>query len=361
MELSYYLLALLITIVSAQDPRVKITRTEPDLRGFIIRAQRGKDVTIWCHIENLRPNSIVRFDKINPYKPISKNEYPTDNTKYAIEKPKEFTWRLRIKAAQLSDSGNYSCNIGLTGYDKKYANVTLIVNAKPVFVNPQTTSDSIYKNGYKVILNCSTTGYPKPYVEWTRLGNALLPIGREKFQNATLTIPAIKPQDRGTYRCRAWNNMGEILRDIRVGVRFKAQINVQHPVVKQKVGYVIELQCLAEINPYPTTTIWRRRSGNSIISYSVTSGKYKVNSMQGAFNRFIYELIINGVDEDDYGEYTCEINNVEGKSSAKIMLERSDVAMPSYKMGVPLSSANKIPPISVISVTLITIFCYFFV
>lgn len=87
-------------------------------------------------------------------------------------------------------------------------------------------------------------------------------------------IPAIKPQDRGTYRCRSWNNMGEIFRDISVGVRFKAEISVQNPIVRQKVGYVIELQCLAEVNPSPTTTIWRKKTGNSITTFTVSSGRY---------------------------------------------------------------------------------------
>lgn len=80
--------------------------------------------------------------------------------------------------------------------------------------------------------------------------------------------------------------------------------------------------------------------------------------MQGAFNRFIYELVINGVAEEDYGEYTCEINNVEGKSSANIILEKSDTPVASYKKGIPLSSANNIQPLSVISVTLLILLHY---
>ncbi|CAD5116378.1 DgyrCDS5274 [Dimorphilus gyrociliatus] len=358
MEKSLYLFTLLITFASAQDPIVRITRTEPEQRGNVIRAQRGKDITIWCHVENLRENINVRFEKefSSSVKSISRNEYPSDNTRYAIEKPKEFTWRLRIKAVQLTDSGVYICHVYLDKYSKSKAYVNVLVNAAPVFVNDQTTSDSIYKNGYKVILNCSTTGYPKPYIEWTRLGNALLPIGRERFQNSTLEIKSIKPQDRGVYRCRSWNIMGEIARDITVGVRFKAEIRVQNRILKQKLGYVIELQCLAETNPYPIGLSWKRRSGSTLQTFTVSSGRYVVNAVKGAFNRFIYELIINGVQQEDYGEYTCEINNVEGKSSAKILLEESEIPMPSIKRGIPRASANINQSISSISITLLTFF-----
>ena len=45
-----------------------------------------------------------------------------------------------------------------------------------------------------------------------------------------------------------------------------------------------------------------------------------MKSIEGAFNRLTYELIINGVEETDYGQYRCQIKNSEGSGLANVEL-----------------------------------------
>jgi neurotrimin len=63
-------------------------------------------------------------------KKISQDTAIEDNTKHSIEKPTEFTWRLRIKAIQVSDEGNYTCYVQTTLQNRKFDNRTISVLGK---------------------------------------------------------------------------------------------------------------------------------------------------------------------------------------------------------------------------------------
>ena len=62
----------------------------------------------------------------------------------------------------------------------------------PVFDLQFTTPDVSCDQGDDIDLVCNATGVPTPSVEWTRLGNQLLPIGQEKYEvfipNSTLIL-----------------------------------------------------------------------------------------------------------------------------------------------------------------------------
>lgn len=42
-----------------------------------------------------------------------------DNMKWSIEKPTMYSWRLRIKALEIQDEGNYTCFVQLTGNNNR--------------------------------------------------------------------------------------------------------------------------------------------------------------------------------------------------------------------------------------------------
>ena len=56
-------LVFLLFAVYAQDPKVTITHTDPEISyGKTIIAERGKDVTFSCFVENLVPGKYVSVD-----------------------------------------------------------------------------------------------------------------------------------------------------------------------------------------------------------------------------------------------------------------------------------------------------------
>lgn len=326
--------------VFGQDPIVLIQESEPPSigNGILMEAERDRDVTMDCYVENLPEDTKVRWQKTTIGKDgrastqkISEDAAIEDNTKHSIEKPTQFTWRLRIKAIQVSDEANYTCYVQVTIQNKVTANRTVHVLVAPTLNLGQTSPDVTVDEDANEELRCNASGRPTPSIEWTRLGGALLPIGKEKHQGAILSLEDIKAEDRGKYRCVVQNRMGKVTRDITLSVRFKPIITTVSKVVRQKRGCQIELQCLASANPYP------QEEGKSWImgatAYSLSTGRFEIRSIQGAFNQLTYEMIISNLQPDDYGIYQCRIKNSLGSSTSTILLEESEEAQPSVKFG----------------------------
>jgi len=280
----------------------------------------------------------------NKLEKISEDKAVEDNIRTSIEKPTQFTWRLRLKHVQVTDEGNYNCFVRTTRDTSKEANMTVLVAIPPYLDPMRTSSDMVVKETDTVELSCNASSRPPATIQWTRLGGALLPIGKEMHFEPRMTIESIKPKDRGTYRCRAFNTISgktnQVIRDIKVDVRFRPIITPIHRVVKQKVGYLIELQCLVESNPFPNPDegelVWVR-NGRVMTS---SSGNFRIKHTYGAFNQMIFEIIIAPVEKDDFGTYRCQVRNTEGSSYDSIDLEQSSEAMPSYKLGIITVDGN---------------------
>lgn len=93
-------------------------------------------------------------------------------------------------------------------------------------------------------------------------------------------------------------------------------------MVEQALGYRIELQCFIEANPNPKSEISAWVKGTN--TYTVSSDRFIVKWIEGAFSRMAYELIIKDVRPEDYGTYTCRVSNDEitkGMTSASITLQ----------------------------------------
>lgn len=343
-------IVLLVTVsilctVFAQDPTVTITNTEPMVYRGVIQVERDSDVTLDCYVENKPLGSMVRWNWIyrdssgrKQIQKVSEDKAVEDNIRTSIEKPTQFTWRLRLKHIQVTDEGNYNCFVRTTRDTTKQANMTVLVAIPPYLDPVRTSSDQVVKESDTVDLSCNASSRPPATIQWTRLGGALLPIGKEMHFEPRMTISAIKPSDRGTYRCRAFNSIGgkvnQVIRDIKIDVRFRPQITPIHRIVEQKAGYLIELQCLVEANPYPNPEqgelVWVRKGR----IMTTSSGDMKIRHTYGAFNRMIFEIILSPVGSKDFGEYKCQVRNSEGSSFETIELRESKEPMPSFKLGI---------------------------
>jgi hypothetical protein len=340
------LLSAAIYTVYGQDPIVKIPETQPRAHYGVIQVERDTDVTMSCYVENKQRGTMVRWNKewwvekdgskLLNSKKVSEDTSVEDNTRYSIEKPTQFKWRLRIKSIQISDEGEYVCFVYTTIDNRKEEKITVTVGVSPYFDPAKTSSDTVVKQGDNVDLLCNATGRPHPTIMWSRIGNALLPIGKEIHYEPKLSILNVRPEDRGKYMCMAFNTIGRkdriIRRQISLDVRFPPIVTTKNVQLKQALGYVIELLCLVESNPYPPEEgglMWVK--GARIISNSI--GRHQVKSIRGAFNKMSYELIINGVEESDYGTYKCQIKNSEGRSDKIIELSKTSVPQPSVKLG----------------------------
>jgi hypothetical protein len=265
-----------------------------------------------CYVENLLDTAAVRWQRYyvnvdgkHLTQPISQDMAMDDNIHYSMEKPTQFTWRLRVRAIQVTDEGNYMCFVQVTLNSRVFANRTVTVVFAPYMDPAQTSPDSYVNAGDSLDLICNATARPDPIVEWSRLGGSLLSIGQEKFKGMVLHLVNIQASDRGVYRCTAMNKVGTVVHDVNLDVKFQPVITVARKVVPQAIGYRAELQCMAEANPFPNAdqgdVAWVRGT----TTYTITSDSYQVRFQQGAFNRLSYDLIINSVQASDYGTYMC--------------------------------------------------------
>ncbi|XP_032940400.1 cell adhesion molecule 4 [Catharus ustulatus] len=67
-------------------------------------------------------------------------------------------------------------------------------------------SQSVLREGDTLVLTCAASGNPRPTVTWSR-GNESLPV-RARAEGERLTLPALGPQDNGTYTCQVGNAHG---------------------------------------------------------------------------------------------------------------------------------------------------------
>lgn len=346
MDLAAVILLVSITCtVYAQDPVVTITETVPPTIDNWVNAIETNDVTFSCQVDKLPVDLKVKWIKvyyddkhIKQTQGISTDTSLMDNTRYGIEKPFPFVWRLRLRRVAVADQANYSCQV-MVVLSQTYITktVNLRVNVKPYLLPDSTSSDMTVAAGEDITLRCNGTGLPSPVIEWTRLGNALLPVGTERYQGVELKLLQVRASAAGVYKCRVWNTIGTVIRSINLKIKYKPVIKAASEVF-QTPGYLIELQCFSKAYPFPTKTTWTKGS----YTISTSSGRYKVHEVQGAFGQLTYELIINGVEQEDYGTWTCNIKNTEGTESKDIELKETDVPQKSFKVGIVVKgSASK--------------------
>lgn len=344
----YYLLIILSVLgcCYGEDPIVNITATDPPTfhKTTLIEASSDKDVTLDCYVENLRPGTQVHWQRTQvnskgrtTITDISEDEGANDNTQFGVEKPTQFTWRLRIKSIHPSQEGIYFCFVYAILQSKIQSKRFIKVYTPPTLDPEQTSSDMTVREGDEdVILMCNATGRPQPTIEWRKQGGKPLPSGGVMYQGAKLAIPVVRYNHRGIYYCQAMNKMKTIRREIELKVKFRPHVAVAKSNIEQAVGYQIELQCFIEANPHPKDIDlkWiRTRPGEGVKTISVSDNDYTVNKIAGAFNRLTYELIFRSVRENDFGNYECNVKNQEGSGSATVRLEQTDIPQKSQKLG----------------------------
>lgn len=340
--------AFICATVNGQAPTVTIKQTDPMSQDDFIQAYRDTDVVMDCYVENLPVATTVRWQRTYSsgngtwmVLSLSQDMALEDNIHFSIERPTQFTWRLRIRAIQTSDDGIYQCFVLTTLNSRAKDERKIIVVVPPSLDLQQTSSDMTVTAGENVDLKCNATGRPAPVIEFTRLGGALLPIGQEKLMGSLLHIENVQAEDRGVYRCIALNSVGQDQTDIVLNVRFAPILTAPRDVVYQAVGYRVELQCYGEANPIPLTEHATWVFGST--TYTMSSEGYEVRFVRGAFGRVSYELIIFCLEERHYGDYTCRMKNAVGSTRTTITLARSDKPEPSVKLGqtIPCSAPGR--------------------
>ncbi|XP_050561810.1 cell adhesion molecule Dscam2 isoform X36 [Spodoptera frugiperda] len=218
---------------------------------------------------------------------------------------------LNISSVHTNDGGLYTCiassKVGSASHAAR-VNVYGLPYVRPMKKRPVVAGDNL-------IVHCPVAGYPIDSIVWER-DNRVLPINRKQkvFPNGTLVIENVeRMSDEATYTCVAKNSQGYTA---------KGTLEVQVMVMPQvtpfdfgedilNAGDTVSLTCTVGKGDLPLKIHWQLNdkilnSGNGIL---INRNGKRVSI-----------LILENVQHEHIGNYTCIAENEAGRSSHSAVL-----------------------------------------
>uniref|UniRef100_A0A2K6K1Q6 Hemicentin-2 n=1 Tax=Rhinopithecus bieti TaxID=61621 RepID=A0A2K6K1Q6_RHIBE len=209
---------------------------------------------------------------------------------------------LEVSGIIPTDGGRYQC-MASNANGVTRASVWLLVREAPqVSIH---TSSQHFSQGVEVMVSCSASGYPTPYISWSREGQTLQEDSRIHVDaQGTLIIQGVAPEDAGNYSCQATNEVGTDQETVTLYYTDPPSVSAVNAVVLVAVGEEAVLVCEASGVP-PPRVIWYRGGLEMILApEGSSSGKLRIPVAQ----------------ERDAGIYTCRAVNELGDASVEIQL-----------------------------------------
>ncbi|XP_005047951.2 PREDICTED: MAM domain-containing glycosylphosphatidylinositol anchor protein 2 [Ficedula albicollis] len=232
---------------------------------------------------------------------------------------------LKLKNLRPQDYANYSCIASVRNVcsipDKmvsfRLSNKTASPSIKllvddPIVVNP----------GEAITLVCVTTGgEPAPSLTWVRSAGVLP--DKSVLNGGTLTIPAIAPDDSGTYSCIANNNVGNpakkstniIVRALKKG-RFWITPDPYHKDDNIQIGREVKISCQVEAVPSEELTFSWFKNGRPLRS----SERMVITQTDPDVSPGTTNLDIIDLKFTDFGTYTC-VASLKGGGISDISID----------------------------------------
>ncbi|UYV62106.1 Dscam [Cordylochernes scorpioides] len=199
---------------------------------------------------------------------------------------------LTIKAVETVHQGNYTCH-ATSGLRQEAFTVFLKVEAPPHWIVKPPNKLEI-KKGQKLKIHCEASGNPSPKVTWTR---SLQDLG------SNLEIVSVQESNAGTYTCTADNGVGP---------------SISHTVEVQ----VLELRLIEPFTFHKTGKIGDKTSATCVSTKLAKDAKFswfkdgqplKTDSNININNEKGFSfLFILSVEQQHEGNYTCEVQAVQG-------------------------------------------------
>eukprot|EP00057_Strongylocentrotus_purpuratus_P009782 XP_011664256.1 PREDICTED: myosin light chain kinase, smooth muscle isoform X2 [Strongylocentrotus purpuratus] len=174
-----------------------------------VMIKEGNEVRFACHISGEPKPTVKWFHN-------SKRIHSTHDPRIVED---GFTTTLTIFSAQLTDLGEYSCEIYNGNGEKQTSSAKLTVQPErkkssgrpPEFID--FFKDLSVCEGQDVNLVCKVRGTPTPKVIWLYNHRPIHESGDFKFYHESfshrLHIVEVLPEDEGVYSCKAINSLGE--------------------------------------------------------------------------------------------------------------------------------------------------------
>nr|XP_022322237.1 hemicentin-1-like isoform X1 [Crassostrea virginica] len=252
-----------------------------------MQAVLGDDIHLPCSVEGDPPPTII-WQKGTSILSSGADHYIMENG------------TLLLRRTDERDSGMYIC-IARNNAGTAMAQIFLRMFIPPRITDVTQTQYSI-QQGRNIVLPCRAEGRPQPQIAWEKDGEELTGSYHYRLlRSGWLLIPYSRPDDTGTYRCTATNTAGQDQVTMTLTVHMPPRIEEGPRLMTGTVGSTARIPCNTTGEPRPEIT-WLK-DGRLIRE----AGKYIVEDSG--------TLVINSLDADDTGSYTCTAINVAGRDS----------------------------------------------
>ncbi|XP_023243546.1 contactin-like isoform X1 [Centruroides sculpturatus] len=227
---------------------------------------------------------------------------------------KSYNRVLIISNVKEEDQGKYVCK----AYNEEESietSIKLSLEAFPKFTIP--LEDAILDSGSQLKWKCEAYGIPEVEYSWYKNGNRLKSNmssfgygNRYRIQDNVLIIDEVSEEDKGTYQCRAKNELGVVISSGRLKILSLAPNFIKYPLepdVYVAEGGNLTIPCRPEAVPPPKYS-WSHNGK------AVSGGRFRIKD-----NGYLHIESARFLDE---GIYTCEATNRYGsaKSSGRLVV-----------------------------------------
>jgi len=215
---------------------------------------------------------------------------------------------LQIKSLSTDDAGNYICEVENEGEPILQTN-TLQILVPPRIATSHKDQTLTVRKDSSLTLTCNASGFPTPRIYWQRQ-HQMLPSGEKSIESHSLRFPAVSRSDGGTYICTADNGVGPpVTATITCNIIYAPEIEVDKEWVHGGVGEEAVLSCLVYGAPPPSLRWYRE-------TMVLDRSEHRLMEQFGARHR----LVLAGVSQQDFGNYSCFAENDLGRSRGYIHL-----------------------------------------
>lgn len=328
-------LSLLATSCQATTPFIKF------ISGPEVVADLGKSTSLVCKVENGNDYPIIWM------KNIGENSTPLSTGKNLIlDNPRfdlsyetvnnEIVITLRIDNIVEEDDAVYLCQVKVGINDMITKRVKLNVKT-PVRIMDSSTTELTVVEGETASMECDTSGYPAPVVEWSRTDGRVMFNSQTKATGANLVMRSVHRSDGGDYQCVARNSVGPAQNmTARLIVRYGPQISVARPRLQQALGYDVKLSC--QVESFPTSALDWERDGELIKN----NNHFYIAHFKKGPSSTLTTLEIYGLFEEDYGAYQCLARNPHGNDTQTVELIKTKIPIPEAAFGGSLQHRSSV-------------------
>ncbi|ESO10709.1 hypothetical protein HELRODRAFT_109066 [Helobdella robusta] len=236
-------------------------------------------------------------------------------------------YTLIVRRLVISDSGNYTCSVIVTGASIKPSKDGEIVVLIPPTIKQGVTTQTVNVNEFgSVNLTCDAVGYPTPNISWVRVNGSPLPPPYNKYMHRgkVLQLVNVEASSRGMYRCIADNNVRPLATyDTTVYVNFKPISRPIQSTYGQAANRLFDVTIDCIVAGYPPPDMNWYKIDRLEYKPIIDDDFHIINQMlshgqQLGISEVWYQLTIINVRANDYGNYICQGTNKLGTSQYNI-------------------------------------------